>query len=242
MRLRNVRGADEVIQNCPYVIKDIESYKGKYKTIFNNDNPIHIEIGMGKGNFIIGMAKQYPNINFIGIEKYDSVFGIKKLDGSNVHIYSVLFTFEMFKYIIKHLPNDIIDDFSIGVVCPYSPQAQLIESLIHQTPEIPSNIKITVGTVHRFQGGQCNLMFVVLNPPLGMKTASRRIFLNNKNILNVAISRAQDYLCILLPHRDTDGYENLYEINKIGNIALDDVENVTSYTSDQIEEILFGRK
>ncbi len=183
-------------------------------------------------------------INFIPfkVEKYDSVFGIKKLDGSNVHIYSVLFTFEMFKYIIKHLPNDIIDDFSIGVVCPYSPQAQLIESLIHQTPEIPSNIKITVGTVHRFQGGQCNLMFVVLNPPLGMKTASRRIFLNNKNILNVAISRAQDYLCILLPHRDTDGYENLYEINKIGNIALDDVENVTSYTSDQIEEILFGRK
>lgn len=183
-------------------------------------------------------------INFIPfkVEKYDSVFGIKKLDGSNVHIYSVLFTFEMFKYIIKHLPNDVIDDFSIGVVCPYSPQAQLIESLIHQTPDIPSNIKITVGTVHRFQGGQCNLMFVVLNPPLGMKTASRRIFLNNKNILNVAISRAQDYLCILLPHRDTDGYENLYEINKIGNIALDDVENVTSYTSDQIEEILFGRK
>ena len=82
MRLRNVRGADEVIQNCPYVIKDIESYKGKYKTIFNNDNPVHIEIGMGKGNFIIGMAKQNPNINFIGIEKYDSVLvrALEKLD------------------------------------------------------------------------------------------------------------------------------------------------------------------
>lgn len=82
MRLRNVRGADEVIQNCPYVIKNIESYKGKYKTIFNNDNPVHIEIGMGKGNFIIGMAKQNPNINFIGIEKYDSVLvrALEKLD------------------------------------------------------------------------------------------------------------------------------------------------------------------
>ena len=53
--------------------KDIESYKGNYKKIFNNNNPIHIEIGMGKGNFIIGMAKKYPDINFIGIEKYDSV-------------------------------------------------------------------------------------------------------------------------------------------------------------------------
>lgn len=183
-------------------------------------------------------------INFIPfkVEKYDSVFGIKKLDGSNVHIYSVLFTFEMFKYIVKNLPNDVSEEFSIGVVCPYSPQAQLIESLIQQTPNIPSNVKVTVGTVHRFQGGQCNLMFVVLNPPAGMKVASDRIFLNNKNILNVAISRAQDYLCILLPHKDTDGYENLYEINKIGRIAMNDSEHITSYTCDQIEEIIFGRK
>ena len=73
MRLRNVRGADKIIEECPIVIKDIESYKGNYKKIFNNNNPIHIEIGMGKGNFIIGMAKKYPDINFIGIEKYDSV-------------------------------------------------------------------------------------------------------------------------------------------------------------------------
>ena len=82
MRLRNVRGADEVIQNCPYVIKDIESHKCKYKEFFNNNNPLHIEIGMGKGNFIIGMAKQNPNINFIGIEKYDSVLvrALEKLD------------------------------------------------------------------------------------------------------------------------------------------------------------------
>jgi len=90
MRLRNVRGADEVIQNCPYVIKDIESYKGKYKTIFNNDNPVHIEIGMGKGNFIIGMAKQYPNINFIGIEKYDSVL-VRALEKLNEEIPNLKF-------------------------------------------------------------------------------------------------------------------------------------------------------
>ena len=73
MRLRNIRGASDVIDACPYVIKNIEEYKGKYKDIFNNNNPLHIEIGMGKGNFIIGMAKKYPNINFIGIEKFDSV-------------------------------------------------------------------------------------------------------------------------------------------------------------------------
>ena len=82
MRLRNVKGASNIIENCDYIIKDYKSLKGKYKTIFNNNNPIHIEIGMGKGNFIIGMAKMYPNINFIGIEKYDSVIvrAIEKLD------------------------------------------------------------------------------------------------------------------------------------------------------------------
>ena len=73
MRLRNVKGASEIIENSPFIIKEYKEYKGKYKTLFNNDNPIHIEIGMGKGDFIIGMAKKYPEINFIGIEKFDSV-------------------------------------------------------------------------------------------------------------------------------------------------------------------------
>jgi len=73
MRLRNVKGARTIIENSTYVLKNYEEYKGKFKMIFNNDNPIHVEIGMGKGDFIIGMAKKYPSINFIGIEKYDSV-------------------------------------------------------------------------------------------------------------------------------------------------------------------------
>lgn len=183
-------------------------------------------------------------INFIPfkVERYDSVFGIKKLDGSNVHIYSAIFTVELFKYIIKSHSEVSSDAYSIGIVCPYSPQAQLIESLINQIPGTPENINVTVGTVHRFQGGQCNLMFVVLNPPLGIKNASDRIFLNNKNILNVAISRAQDCLCILLPHRDTEGYSNLHEINSIGAIAMKDKDNVAVYTCDKIEEIIFGKK
>lgn len=82
MRLRNVKGASTIIENCPFVIKDYKEYKGKYKKLFNNSNPIHIEIGMGKGDFIIGMAKKYPNINFIGIEKFDSVIvrAIEKIE------------------------------------------------------------------------------------------------------------------------------------------------------------------
>lgn len=82
MRLKNVKGADVVIDKCDFVIKKPNLYKGKYKKVFNNDNPIHLEIGMGKGDFIINMAKTYPNINFIGIEMYDSVLvrAVEKLE------------------------------------------------------------------------------------------------------------------------------------------------------------------
>ncbi len=73
MRLRNVKGASLKLESSDYIIKNYKDYKGNYKKVFNNDNPIRIEIGMGKGDFIINMAIQNPNINFIGIEKYDSV-------------------------------------------------------------------------------------------------------------------------------------------------------------------------
>ena len=73
MRLRNIPGAREEIAASPYVVHDEESMKGKWHEFFENDNPIHIEIGMGKGTFIIECAKRNPDINFIGIEKYSSV-------------------------------------------------------------------------------------------------------------------------------------------------------------------------
>lgn len=183
-------------------------------------------------------------VNFIPfkVEKYDSVFGAKKLDGSNVHIYSVLLVVETCRYVAKKYGERYVEDFTIGVICPYASQAQLIENLISQINEIPQNVKITVGTIHRFQGGQCNLIFAVFNPPRGMKLAADRIFLNNKNIVNVAISRAQDFLCILLPHCETEGYESLYELNSIGVIAQQDSSNVNVYTCDELEEYIFGKK
>lgn len=86
MRLRNIKGADKIIEKSNYIILEPEINKGKWNTIFNNNNPIHIEIGMGKGNFIIGMAKNNPDINFIGIEMYDSVIvkAAQKLENMNI--------------------------------------------------------------------------------------------------------------------------------------------------------------
>ena len=72
MRLRNVKNK-EVLDKSPYIVNEPFSFKGRWKEVFKNNNPIHLEIGMGKGQFLINMALNNPNINFIGIEKFDSV-------------------------------------------------------------------------------------------------------------------------------------------------------------------------
>jgi len=74
MRLRKVKGATEIIEaNADIVIPNGEDLRGKWQSIFERDQPIYIEVGMGKGQFVIGMAMKNPHLNFIGIEKFDSV-------------------------------------------------------------------------------------------------------------------------------------------------------------------------
>lgn len=73
MRLRNIPGADEAIADSPHCIQEPMAEKGRWHLIFGNENPIHIEIGMGKGQFIMKLAKEHPDINYIGIERYSSV-------------------------------------------------------------------------------------------------------------------------------------------------------------------------
>mgnify|MGYP000796682795 CR=1 FL=1 len=80
MRLRHIRGAEETIATSPYVIQEPELHKGSWNQVFGNDNPIQIEVGMGKGRFIMELAQQNPDINYIGIERYSSVLlrGLQK--------------------------------------------------------------------------------------------------------------------------------------------------------------------
>ncbi|MCX4339123.1 MAG: tRNA (guanosine(46)-N7)-methyltransferase TrmB [Lachnospiraceae bacterium] len=82
MRLRNVTGSREAIADSPLVVQEPQEKKGHWREVFGNDHPIRIEIGMGKGRFIMDMARANPNINYLGIEKYSSVLirGIQKLE------------------------------------------------------------------------------------------------------------------------------------------------------------------
>lgn len=73
MRLRNIKGSKEFIEASPYVIQEPEKLRGKWSSLFHNEHPLHIEIGMGKGQFIHELAASNPDINYIGIEMYSSV-------------------------------------------------------------------------------------------------------------------------------------------------------------------------
>lgn len=82
MRLRNITGSREVIADSIYVVQEPQEKKGRWKEVFGNDRPVQIEIGMGKGKFLHTLAKENPDINYIGIEKYSSVLlrAIQKME------------------------------------------------------------------------------------------------------------------------------------------------------------------
>lgn len=89
MRLRHIKGAEETIAASPYVIQEPENCRGRWAEVFRNQNPIRIEVGMGKGKFLMELAQRHPEINYVGIERYSSVLlrGLQKreeLDLSNI--------------------------------------------------------------------------------------------------------------------------------------------------------------
>ena len=82
MRLRNITGSREMIAESRFVVHEPQEYKGRWRELFGNDHPLRIEIGMGKGRFIMDLARMHPEINYVGIEKYSSVLlrGIQKME------------------------------------------------------------------------------------------------------------------------------------------------------------------
>ena len=73
MRLRNIPGAKDAIEESIYVVQEPQAYKGQWENVFKQARPLHIEVGMGKGRFLMDMARLHPEINYVGIEMYDSV-------------------------------------------------------------------------------------------------------------------------------------------------------------------------
>lgn len=180
-------------------------------------------------------------INF-PVKKYGGVFKQQAIKGSPFQVYSALFVVELLRYFQANLTINSKERYRIGVISPYAKQNLLVTKLLDKVGK--GKIEIVTGTVHGFQGDECDMVIVVLNPPKKIHR-SLRSFLNKKNILNVAISRAKDKLVILSPF-DPEGEINTSDLHQIERIKylvrkLPECKNdFVEYTSTIIEELFWG--
>ena len=122
MRLRNIKGSREYIAENDFVVHEPEKLKNKWKKeFFGNDNNIHIEIGMGKGQFIMELAKRNPDINYIGIEKYSSVLlrAIQKMQGLETPLANLRFIRMDAEEITDIFGNEEIDRIYLNFSDPW---------------------------------------------------------------------------------------------------------------------------
>ena len=119
MRLRNIKGSRENIQASKYVVQEYREQKGKWRELFGNYHPIHIEIGMGKGRFLMDMATLHPEINYVGIEKYSSVLlrGIQKQE--ELQLPNVMFIRMEAEYITEVFAKDEVDRIYLNFSDPW---------------------------------------------------------------------------------------------------------------------------
>lgn len=119
MRLRNVRGAREAMIDSKYTVNEPEQYKGRWNEFFGNNNPIRLEIGTGKGKFLMTLATQNPDINYIGIEKYSSVL-VRALEKQNeLELPNVVFIRMDAEHIEEIFANSEIDRIYLNFSDPW---------------------------------------------------------------------------------------------------------------------------
>ena len=174
------------------------------------------------------------------VSPYESIYRLKRLGlkgGSSYQIYSALFAFELVCAVAKRMRQQQ-KKFRIGVISPYRAQADLVQKLV-ESEKLPEYIDISAGTVHGFQGDECEMIVALFNPPPGISDRAGS-FINKKNIINVAVSRAKDYLVMLMPDDKTQNLGNMHEVRRIEAIMRCDPEHFIQHTSAEFEKAIFG--
>lgn len=175
------------------------------------------------------------DINFLGynVGDFDLVTGLTAIGGSAFQLYAAIFTYKMAEYTVSQITKKYSNKkYSIGIVCPYKAEADAIKQMLENRPIGNENCSVSCGTVHSFQGDECDIMFVVLNPPA---QCGRGSHINNHNIINVAMSRARDYLFFVLPTGQQKGFTLKNDLGKILTITQRQILNCS-----KVEEIIFG--
>ncbi len=182
------------------------------------------------------------NILKFPVSKYESIYRPKRLNKtSSYQIYSAIFTYEYVHYLTEKLAeHNPGKPFSIGVIAPYRTEADLIDKLCRNIKPA-KGITVQVGTIHGFQGDECDIIIAVFNTPPSI-SESPDMFLNKQNIINVAISRARDYLFVIMPDARTEKIQNLQLINKLERLMRADESKIELTHTTEIESIMFGQK
>lgn len=190
---------------------------------------------------IDGLELKPLNLIKFPVSKYESIYRAKRLkSGTPYQTYSALFTFEFVKWLAREIELNHSGEppFRIGIIAPYRAQANLLSKLNDSRVATPGGVEVQVGTIHGFQGDECDIIIAVFNPPPTI-SASPQMFLNKQNILNVAISRARDYLFIVMPDGQTEGLGNLRKMAQIENLVKNGGA-FSEYESHAVEEVILG--
>ena len=179
------------------------------------------------------------NIIKFPVSKYESIYRCKRLQhSSSYQVYSALFIFEYVCYLSRAIAeNNPGSLFKIGVIAPYRAQADMIDKLL-ASEKLPKEVDVQVGTIHGFQGDECDIIFAVFNTPPTI-SASKEMFLNKRNIINVSISRARDYLFIVMPDDNTENITNLRLVRRVEQLTHD-TDAWNEFLSQDLEDLMFG--
>ena len=184
----------------------------------------------------LDLGFKISSINFVGFktELFDNLYGLDAIDGSAFHLYSAIFSYEYASYIARKIKeSNPSEPYSIGIVCPYKKQADSIKQMIEMRDISNDSCKVYCGTVHSFQGDECDIMIIILNPPINVGLHSH---VNNQNIINVAVSRAKDYIFFLVPDCRTQGFPTREVLGKMSG------DNKNVLFCNKIEKVMFGQE
>lgn len=208
------------------------AYGGILKHYRSADSQRQLNVGNDLGIETLNIIK-YP------VSKYESIYRAKRLQhSSSYQVYSALFTFEYVCYLSRAIsasnPGSV---FKIGIIAPYRAQADMIDKLL-ASEKLPAEVNVLVGTIHGFQGDECDIIFAVFNTPPTI-SSSKEMFLNKRNIINVSISRARDYLFIVMPDDNTEGISNLRLVKRVESL-IQSTDEWNEFLSPDLEDLMFS--
>lgn len=208
------------------------AYVGILKHYRSADSQRPLKVGNDLGIETLNVIK-FP------VSKYESIYRCKRLQhSSSYQVYSALFTYEYVCYLSEAIAkNNPGEFFRIGIITPYRVQADMIDKLL-SSENLPKEVHVQVGTIHGFQGDECDIIFAVFNTPPSI-SSSKEMFLNKKNIINVSISRAKDYLFVVMPDDETENINNLRLVKRVESL-IQSTDARNEFASPDLEELMFN--